>query len=95
MSGTSFTFTNGVLTAVVVTGPSGPGTITNSVSGGVLTLQWPAGQSWRLVSQTNSLSVGLITNSSAWNTVPGGIDGSNSLTINPANPTVFYKLIYP
>ena len=95
VSGTSFTFTNGVLTAVVVTGPSGPGTITNSVSGGVLTLQWPAGQSWRLVSQTNSLSVGLITNSSAWNTVPGGIDGSNSLTINPANPTVFYKLIYP
>jgi hypothetical protein len=74
-------------------GPSGPGTITNSVSDGTLTLTWPSGQGWRLVSQTISLSVGLTTN--GWNTVSGGIDGSNSITINPANPTVFYRLVYP
>ena len=76
-------------------GPSGPGTITNSVSGNVLTLTWPAGQTWRLVGQTNSLSAGLNPSPGAWFTVPGGIDGSNSITINPANGTVFYKLVSP
>ena len=75
------------------TGPTGSGTITNRISGGTLTLTWPAGQQWRLVSQTNSLSTGLT--SSGWNTVPGGGDGSNSITINPAQPTVFYRLVNP
>jgi hypothetical protein len=37
----------------------------------------------------------LNTNASAWKPVSGGIDGSNSITINPANPDVFYKLQYP
>ena len=91
-SGLAFHFANGVIT-VVSSGPSGPGYITNSISGNNLTLTWPAGQGWRLVSQTNSLSVGLTTD--GWNTVPGGIDGSNGVTINPNNPTVFYKLVNP
>jgi hypothetical protein len=77
------------------TGPSGPGTITNSVSGNTLTLTWPAGQGWRLVGQTNNLSTGLKPNPSAWFTVPGGTDGSISITINHTNPTVFYRLIAP
>jgi autotransporter-associated beta strand protein len=74
-------------------GPSGAGTITNSISGSNLTLTWPSGQGWRLVSQTNSLSVGLTA--SGWNTVSGGIDGSNSFAIDPTKPTVFYRLTYP
>ena len=74
-------------------GPSGAGTITNSISGSNLTLTWPSGQGWRLVSQTNSLSVGLTA--SGWNTVSGGIDGSNSIAIDPTKPTVFYRLTYP
>jgi hypothetical protein len=90
----SFSFANGVLT-VTAAGPSGPAKLTNSVSGSTLTLTWPAGQSWRLVGQTNSLSTGLNTNASAWYPVPGGIDGSNGVPLNPANPTVFYKLVYP
>jgi hypothetical protein len=73
--------------------PTGPGYITNRISSSKLTLTWPAGQGWRLVSQTNSLSVGLTTN--GWGTVSGGIDGSNSITIAPTNPTVFYRLTYP
>ena len=83
----------GVLQVGTITGPTAPGSITNSISGSTLTLIWPAGQGWRLVSQTNSLSVGLTTN--GWNTVSGGIDGSNSITIDPTKPTVFYRLTYP
>jgi autotransporter-associated beta strand protein len=72
-----------------------PAMLTNSLSGTTLTLTWPAGQNWRLVNQTNSLSNGLNPSTNAWFTVPGGIDGSNSITINQANPTVFYRLVYP
>ena len=74
-------------------GPSGPAHLTNSVNGTTLSFSWPAGQGWRLVSQTNRLSVGLTTN--GWSTVPGGIDGSNSITIDRSQPTVFYRLVYP
>jgi autotransporter-associated beta strand protein len=93
--GKAFTFTNGVLTVVSTVSSPSPTTLTNSYSGGVLTLTWPAGQSWRLVGQTNSLSTGLNPATNAWFTVPGGIDGSNNITISPANPTVFYRLVYP
>ncbi|MEI6075610.1 MAG: autotransporter-associated beta strand repeat-containing protein [Verrucomicrobiota bacterium] len=83
---------NGTI-SVVTSGPSGPAYITNSISGNLLALTWPSGQGWRLVSETNSLFVGLSTN--GWHTVPGGIDGSNGITINPNNPSVFYKLVNP
>ncbi len=93
VSGTSFTFTNGVLTAVVASmGPSSPGTITNSFSGGVLSLSWPAGQGWRLQSQTNSLSTGLSAN---WAYLTDGSASSTNITVNSTNPTVFYRLTYP
>ena len=77
---------------IISTGPTGPGYITNSISGSTLTLSWPAGQGWRLVSQTNDLSTGLSTN---WNTVPGVSDGSATITVDPAKPTVFYELVNP
>jgi autotransporter-associated beta strand protein len=91
--GLAFTFTNGVL-SVVSAGPSGPAQITNSISGSTLSLTWPAGQGWRLVSQTNSLSTGL-NPSGAWGTVPGVSDGSAGLVIDPTKPAVFYRLVYP
>lgn len=89
--------TNGTTIVLNVTaaGPTGPVTITNSISGNTLNLTWPAGQGWRLVSQTNSLSVGLNPNPSAWGTVPGYTDGSYSVAIDPTKPTVFYRLVYP
>lgn len=83
--------TDGIL-RVATAGPSGPATITNSVSGNTLTLSWPAGQGWLLQVQTNSLSIGLGTN---WVDVPGstGISSTN-ITLNPTQPTVFYRLKY-
>jgi autotransporter-associated beta strand protein len=83
------------LHAVLPPAAPSPTLLTNSLSGSTLTFTWPAGQNWRLVNQTNSLASGLNPSTNAWFTVPGGVDGSNSITINPANPTVFYRLVYP
>ena len=90
-SGKGFTFTNGVL-SVVSAGPSGPGTITNSYSGGVLSLSWPPSQGWRLQAQTNALSTGLSAN---WAYLTDASVSSTNITVNSANPTVFYRLTYP
>jgi hypothetical protein len=79
--------------SVVPVTPPSPAVLTNSISGSTLTLTWPSGQGWKLKSQTNSLSTGLNTNASAWGLVPAA-DGSISITIDPANPTVFYRLEY-
>lgn len=73
-------------------GPSGPATITNSFSGGVLSLAWPSGQGWRLQGQTNSLSTGLGTN---WTYLTDGSVSSTNITVNPSAPAVFYRLVYP
>ncbi len=65
-----------------------PVTITNHLSGRTLALTWPAGQGWRLVSETNLTS-------NSWVPVPGYTDGTYSITIDPTTPTMFYRLIYP
>jgi len=80
---------------LVVPGPSGPAHLTNTVSGTTLSLSWPAGQGWRLVSQTNSLSTGLNRNPAAWSSVPGAGDGNAAISIDPSKPAVFYELVYP
>ena len=90
-SGKLFTFTNSVLT-VVAAGPSGPARLTNSYSGGVLSLSWPAGQGWRLQMQTNSLSVGLRRN---WIYITDGTISSTNIAISPTQPAVFFRLTYP
>lgn len=91
--GLAYSFANGVLS--VVTGPAtNPTNITFKVSGNVLTLSWPANhQGWTLQAQTNSASVGLSAN---WYDVPGSaLLTSTNMTVNPSNPTVFYRLRYP
>jgi len=68
--------------------------ITATVNGTTLNITWPATHlGWNLQSQTNTLGTGLGTN---WVTIPGssGVITTN-LTINPANPTVFYRLSKP
>lgn len=76
--------------ALVALPTPAPATITNSVSGSTLTLNWPAGQGWTLQAQTNSLAVGIATNWAAVSTVPPFVT-----TIIPGNPTVFYRLWFP
>jgi hypothetical protein len=91
-TGTVSLASNTVVLTVSTTGPSLPATLTNSVSGGVLSLSWPAGQGWRLEQQTNALTVGLGTN---WVEAAGSSVSSTNITINTTLPTVFYRLVYP
>lgn len=90
VSGTSFTFTNGILTVLSLGPDPSQNTLTNSLSGGVLSLSWSP--LWKLQAQTNSLSTGLSTN---WGYLTDGTVNSTNIPIDPANPAVFYQLVYP
>jgi autotransporter-associated beta strand protein len=78
----------------VVTVNTTPTNIVSSVSSGNLNLSWPTDHTgWRLEVQTNGLGVGLATN---WFTWPDSAStNAVSIPINPANPAVFYRLVYP
>jgi autotransporter-associated beta strand protein len=68
--------------------------ITSSLSGSTLSLSWPATHlGWILQGQTNNLTTGITT---TWSDIPGtaAVIATN-LTIDPANPTVFFRLRYP
>ena len=71
-----------------------PTNITSVVNGSNLELSWPADHTgWRLQAQTNSLADGLGTN---WVAIPGTATvNTYTNTINPANGTVFYRMVYP
>jgi autotransporter-associated beta strand protein len=89
-----FNPTNGILSVVTGGIPTTPTNITFSVSGGNMTLSWPQSYTgWILQAQTNSLAVGITTN---WVNVASSVT-TNSVTmpVNPANPTVFFRLRSP
>lgn len=82
----------GVDGSVTVTSVVAAPTIAATVSGSSLNLSWPS--NWigtvHLQSQTNTLAIGLSTN---WVTIPGtDLGNTYSVTINPTNPAVFYRL---
>jgi 4-hydroxybenzoate polyprenyltransferase len=71
---------------------TGPQTITCQVNGSTLTLSWPT-VGWVLQAQTNNLAKGLGNN---WVDVAGSAASNTKvITINPANPAVFYRLRSP
>ncbi len=74
--------------------PATPTSVTGTVNGGNLTVSWPASHlGWVLQTQTNSLAIGIAAN---WADVPGtALVTSTNIPINPANPTVFFRLRYP
>jgi outer membrane autotransporter protein len=84
---------NGTLSVVPDTATN-PTNITAVVTGGNLDLSWPPDHlGWRLEVQTNSLSVGIANN---WSTWPNSTNVTAvSVPINPANPSVFFRLVYP
>lgn len=80
--------------AVIATVSTTPFPIGSVVNGGNLELTWPADHTgWRLQVQTNSLSVGL---SPTWVDVTGStLVNSVTNTIDSANGSVFYRMVYP
>jgi len=89
----NWTATNGtlVLAPIVNTNPTN---LTFTVTGHTLALSWPADHlGWHVQAQTNALNKGVGTN---WVTIPGSDTvTSTSITIDPAQPAVFYRLTYP
>jgi hypothetical protein len=69
-----------------------PTNLVFQVSGGQLTLSWPADHmGWHLQAQTNGLA-----SPSTWYNVPGA-EATNRITVpvNPTNGPVFYRMAYP
>jgi autotransporter-associated beta strand protein len=64
------------------------------VTGSVLDISWPSSHTgWRLEAQTNAVGVGLTDN---WITLVGTQSTNRFVTdIDPANGSVFYRLVYP
>jgi hypothetical protein len=86
--------TNIFVALTVSTVNPNPTNIVSSVTNNQLYLSWSADHTgWILQAQTNSLSVGLSTN---WVNVSGST-GTNQviMPLNPANGTVFYRLMFP
>ncbi len=84
---------DGSISIVQVINPN-PTNIVAQVSGGTLTLSWPADHTgWALQAQTNALNIGLSTN---WSVVAGST-ATNQLAIpvNSANGSVFYRMVLP
>jgi autotransporter-associated beta strand protein len=89
----NFDVPSGVLSVVQSVSVTPPH-LTNAISGGNLNLSWPADHlGWRLEAQINPRSTGLSNN---WVTVAGSTNVTSvSIPVSPANPTVFYRLVYP
>jgi fibronectin-binding autotransporter adhesin len=82
----AFNPSTGVL-SVVSTGGGSP-ILNVSQSGNILTFSW-TDASFKLQSQTNNLTTGLRSN---WSDYPNGGASPVSVTNNPANPSVFFRL---
>jgi autotransporter-associated beta strand protein len=73
-----------------------PISFTAVVSNGALNLSWPASHTgWRLQAQTNPISVGLSSNWYPWNVTDVTLTNAVAIPLNPANPSVFFRLVSP
>jgi autotransporter-associated beta strand protein len=62
-----------------------------SVSGNTLSLAWPTNSGWTL--ETNSVG---LTAADQWFPYPGSASVTNvNININPAQPNVFFRMVYP
>ena len=82
---------NGAI-SVISTAPVGSPRLTNSISGGMLTLSWDTTTfpGYILQGQTNSGGLG-----TTWASVTGGNVSPFTIAIDPANPSVFFRLFKP
>jgi len=86
--------TNSMQASAVPLPSNQPTNIVTQLVGNQMQLSWPQDHlGWRLQIQTNDLSTGLSTN---WATVANSTNlDTTNLVIDPANGSVFLRLIYP
>ena len=90
-TGLVYSFTNGVL-SVAATMASNPTNITFNVSGGSLSLSWPADHLGWMV-QSNSVDLAVPAD---WYDISNTASGTSySITIDASKPNVFYRLRQP
>jgi len=91
LNGVTYTWQNDVAlngsVKVLSVAPIAPPTLAVSRAGNTLNFSWSG--PFKLQSQTNSISVGLSSN---WFNYPSGSTSPVSVTINPTNATVFFRL---
>ncbi|MEO5802798.1 MAG: autotransporter-associated beta strand repeat-containing protein [Verrucomicrobiota bacterium] len=92
----SFNPTNGTIT-VEQSIATTPTNLVFNVSGSNLALSWPTEYlGWVIEAQTNSLASGISANTNDWHILPGTeLVTATNLTIDPANPTVFFRMRLP
>jgi hypothetical protein len=83
--------TAGILAVSGSSAPAATNIAFTKISGTQVVLNWPAGQGWKLQTQTNSLAKGLSTN---WVEVVGATPPYTN-TISPTKPVEFFRLVYP
>ncbi|HEX3628561.1 MAG TPA: LamG-like jellyroll fold domain-containing protein [Verrucomicrobiae bacterium] len=85
--------TNAFVTLAISNINTTPTNIVSTITNNLLYLAWPADHiGWQLQAQTNSVIKGLGSN---WvNVNPSTATNQLAIPINPANGTVFYRLIY-
>jgi autotransporter-associated beta strand protein len=86
----SFDPSTGIL-SVTSSAPAQPTLNFSNLGGGNIQFSWtnPGGNTFKLQSQTNSLSLGL---KNVWSDYPGGGTSPVTVTVTPTNPAVFYRL---
>jgi len=92
----SFNPTNGFLSVITQTIASAPTNMTVHVTGNTLSISWPQDhQGWILQAQTNGSGGGLMPNGTWYNISGSDSSTSQTITIDPAQPTVYYRLVRP
>lgn len=80
---------DGTITVTAVEPPPVLGVVNNS---GTLDFSWSSSFGYKLQAQANPAGVGLIADDGAWFDYPGGEVSPVSVPVDPAQPTMFFRL---
>lgn len=85
------------ITVTVQTIPATGTNLTYTVGNGNITINWPSNYvGWILQAQTNQINVGLSVNTNDWHDVWASTNGASmTLPLDPANPSVFFRMRHP